>query len=164
MADIAETDSQQAFAKAIGDALSQFLEAKGLGQSEAASLLELQDENGKPRRSRLNSYFNDGTKGKQKGKRTEVSFQVLHLACTKLGFYFDGGGYRLKAIKLGEKQRDKSNAQISFSFQRQFSLTGKAGRVNVKVKRPPGRIEVSVSLGATTRRKIMNDVLVSGRV
>jgi hypothetical protein len=163
MADIADPDSQQDFAKAIGDALSQFLEAKGWGQSQAAGLHELQDENGKARRSRLNSYFHDGTKGKQKGKRTEVSSQILFLACTKLGFYFDYGGYRLRAVRLGEKQREKAGAQMSFSFQRQFNLTDKAGRVNVKVKRPPGRIELSVSIGAVTRRKITSGVSASVR-
>ena len=145
MTDIANTDSQQEFARAFGDALWRFLDGTGMGQSEAAKLLGLHDKNGKPRRSRLHSYFRDSAKG----MRTEASAQVLYLACTRLpGFYFDYAGYRMRAIKLGKKHRAKPTEQLAFSFRRQFDLVNEAGNVNVRVKRPSGRIELSVSLNA----------------
>ena len=119
-----------------------------MGQSDAARVLELLDKNGKPRRSRLNSYFHDVTTGERKGKRPVASAQVLFLACTKLGFFFDYGGYRIRATRLSEKQREEPRRQMVFSFDRQFGLVENGGKVDVKVKRPPGRIEVRVSLDA----------------
>ena len=97
MPDSVNTDSQQQFARAFGKALQQFLAGK-MTQGEAAQILEISD-------SGLSSYFNDATTGKQKGRRTEASAQVMFLACTKLGFYFDYGGYRIRAFKLGERRR-----------------------------------------------------------
>jgi hypothetical protein len=140
-------DSQQAFAKAFGDALRDYLNGK-MGQSQAARTLELFDENGNPKRSRLNSYFHDGTKGNRKGKRPLANAHVLFLACTRLGFSFDYGGYRIRATRLTEKQREQPLGQMAFSFEREFELVDKGGNVDVKVKRPPGRIEVHVSLDA----------------
>jgi hypothetical protein len=154
MTDTADSDPQQDFARAFGDALSQYLDHHGVGQSEAAELLGLHGKNGKPRRSRLNSYFRDSAHG----KRTEASAQVLYLACTKLrGFYFDYAGYRMKAVKLGEKRREEDAEQLAFSFHRQFELAGNAGNLNVRVRRPSGRIELSVSLDANARRNIKGD-------
>jgi hypothetical protein len=145
MADITDPDPQQDFARAFGDALSRYLDHHGVGQSEAAELLGLHGKNGKPRRSRLNCYFHDSTNG----TRTEASAQVLYLACAKLrGFYFDYAGYRMKAVKLGEKYREKPTEQLAFNFRHQFELADRAGNVNVRVKRPSGRIELSVSLDA----------------
>lgn len=156
--EVANSDSQD-FARAFGDALLRYLEGHGIGQSGAADLLGLHDEDGKPRRSRINNYFHDS-----KVRRAEANAHLLYLACVKLpGFYFDYAGYRLRAVKLGEKRREQSGEQMAFSFHRQFNLTGKAGRVNVIVKRPPGRIELSVSLGAATRRKITSTVSASSR-
>jgi hypothetical protein len=147
MAVIANTDSQQEFARALGNALWRFLDGR-MRQSEAAKLLGLQGKNGEPRRSRLNSYFHDSAKG----TRTEASARILYLACTRLpGFYFDYAGYRLKAIKLngrGARLRDKSVEQLAFSFHRNFELANEAGNVDVRVKKPSGRIEVVVSLDA----------------
>jgi len=54
----------------------------------------------------------------------------------------------MRAVKLGEKNREKPTGQLEFNFRRQFELAGNAGSVNVMVKRPSGRIELSVSLGA----------------
>jgi hypothetical protein len=154
--DIAKSDSQD-FARAFGDALLRYIESHGSNQSRVADLLGLRDEDGKPARSRVHWYFHDSPKG----RRTETTAHFLYLACVKLpGFYFDYAGYRLKARKLGEKQREKPTEQMAFNFYRQF----RAGQVNVKVKRPPGRIELSVSLGAATRRKITSGFSASARV
>jgi hypothetical protein len=147
MADVADTDSQQEFARAFGDALGRFLDSR-MGQSEAAKLLGLNGKDGKPRRSRLNSYFRDSAGG----RRTEASAQVLYLACAKLpGFYFDYGGYRLRAVKVGKKQREKTNGQMAFSLHRQFELAKDAGNVDVTVKRANGRTELFVSLDAKAK-------------
>lgn len=144
MANSANPDPQQDFARAFGETLQRFLDGK-MGQSEAANLLGLTDKNGKPRRSRLNSYFRDSANG----RRTEASAQILYLACTKLsGFYFDYAGYRLRAVKLGKKQRERSDGQMAFTFHRQFDLADEAGNVNVSLKRPSGRIELLVSVDA----------------
>jgi hypothetical protein len=99
-------------------------------------------------KARLNTYCHDS----RKGKRRKPNGEILYLACTKLfGFYLDFGGQRISASTFtgdGTKQREKFAKQLTFKFDRQFNLTGDAGAVTVKVKRPPGRIEFAVSLKA----------------
>lgn len=144
---VANPDSRKELARAFGDALYRYLQDRGVGQSEAAQLLGLVDENGDSRRSTLNSYFHDSPKG----DRPEPGATVLYLACTKLsGFHFDYGGYRVVAIKLGESKRGKlvPAEQTAFSFHRQFDLAADGGNVDVRVKRPAGRIELFVSVDA----------------
>ena len=146
MPDIVKSDSQLEFARAFGDALWKFLDGR-MTQIDATKLLGLLDKNGKPKRSTLNSYFRDSADG----KRIEPLASVLFLACTRLpGFYFDHDGYRLKAVRLDKKKKtsDATYGQLPFNFQRRFDLVEQAGKLNVKVKRPSGRIEVSVSLDA----------------
>jgi hypothetical protein len=144
MPDIVDADSRQDFARAFGDALNQFLEHRGIRQSDAAKLLGL--ENGK---ARLNTYCHDS----RKGKRPKPNAEILYLACAKLpGFSFDYKGYRISAATLngqGAKRSEKTTEQLTLNFDRQFNLTEQAGSVRVTVKRPPGRIELSVSLDAT---------------
>lgn len=143
--DVTQPDAQQDLARAFGDALLGYLRLHDMNQSRAAELLGLLNEDGKVKRSTLNSYFHDSAKG----SRTEASASVLYLACVKLrGFYFDYGGYRLRATKLGAKQRGAPDGQMSFSFHRQYGLAEDAGNVDVHVKQPPGRIEILVSLDA----------------
>src|SRR5713226_8469154 len=102
--DVANSDTQQDFARAFGDALWRYLDGKKMGQSEDAKLLGLHGKNGKPSRSRLNSYFHDLPEGTLK----EPKASVLYLACTKLpGFYLDYGGYRLRAVRFGMRYREK---------------------------------------------------------
>lgn len=142
MADITDADPQQQFARAFGDALKRYFNGLGKGSTEAAALLGLEERNGK---SRLNSYFYDSSAG----RRTEASAQILYLACTKLPrFNFEYAGYRVTAVKVKGRGRKESADQIPFTFDRQFDLAMDAGNVNVKVKRPSGKIEVTVSLDA----------------
>lgn len=154
---IASTDFQeQDFARTFGNALRQFLEAKGIRQIDAARLLGLKDKHGKPNKARLNTYCHDS----RSGKRPKPNAEILYLACTKLlGFYFDFNGYRISAATLnGNRARpsEKPPEQLTLRFNRQFNLTDKKGSVTeegaftVRVKRPPGRIELSVSLKAGT--------------
>lgn len=144
MPDIVDADSQQDFARAFGDALNRFLEHKGIRQSDAAKLFGL--KNGK---ARLNTYCHDS----RKGRRPKPDAEILYLACAKLpGFYFDYKGYRISAATLngkGANRPEQPAEQLTLNFDRQFNLTEQAGSVRVTVKRPPGRIELSVSLDAT---------------
>lgn len=144
---VSQLDAEQDFARAFGDALFRYLQARDISQTQAAELLGLLNQNGKAKRSTLNSYFHDSVRG----LRTEASASVLYQACAKLrGFYFDYGGYRLRAIRLDRKQRPSEvpDGQMSFSFHRQYGLAEDAGNVDVRVKQPPGRIEIFVSLDA----------------
>jgi hypothetical protein len=143
MTDTADADPKQQFARAFGDALRRYFEARGVGSTEAAKLLGLEDKNGK---MRINSYFYDAATG----KRTGAGAQILYLACTQLPrFRFEYGGYKISAVKLNGRGSSKDPAgQMSFSFHRQFDLAKDAGNVDVLVKRPNGRIELFVSLDA----------------
>lgn len=148
MPPVADDDSQKDFAHAFGDALNAFLNNIGMGQSEAARLFELEDKHGKANRARLHSYCHDSSGG----RRPRPDAEILYLACTKLpGFYFDYRGYRISAATLdrdGSKRSGEPAKQLTFHFDRQFNLTEKTGKVKVRVKRPPGRIELFVSLDA----------------
>lgn len=128
------------FARAFGDALFGFLEANGISQTEAADRLGL----AKGGKSRINTYCHDSPKG----KRPKPSAEVLYRACSVLGFSFDYKGYRISAATLNGRAKTevKELEQLPLVFAGQFDLTDDKGTVSVSVKRPPGRIEVSLSL------------------
>ncbi len=131
------------FAHAFGNALRQFLEKKGMGQNDAARELGLPERGG----ARINSYLHD----RADGTRPKPEAEILYLLCTKLGFSFEYNGYKISATSLnGRAKKPLATAaeQLTFRFDRQFNLTEDVGIVAVKVKRPPGRIELSVSLNA----------------
>src|SRR6266852_2188465 len=150
MANIGNIDPPKDFAHAFGDALNDFLSQRGIGQSEAARLLGIEAGEGGKRKggSRIYSYCRD-SKG---GRRPKPDGEIICLACSKLtGFYFDYKGYRISAATLngnGAKAADKPAEQFTLGFERQFTLTNKLGTVAVKVRRPRGRIELSISLDA----------------
>ncbi|MCI0356629.1 MAG: hypothetical protein L0099_16580 [Acidobacteria bacterium] len=145
MAPIADVDAgpPQDFARAFGDALSQFLQDRGIKQSDAARQLGLEEKKGK---ARLNTYCHDSPNG----KRRKPDAEILYLVCVKLGFSFEYRGYKISAATLNGKGRrlEKKAEQLTFRFDRQFGLTDEKGAVRVSVKRPPGRIELSLSLKA----------------
>jgi transcriptional regulator with XRE-family HTH domain len=127
--DIAPFDTQD-FIRSLAKTLQTYLDGR-MKQNEAADKLGLSPQ-------RLNNYFHT---------EKEPMASVLYLACARLpGFHFDYGGFRLRAVKLGEKNR-APDTQQAFDFYREI----KAGRVKVKLKKPAGRVELSVSLAATTR-------------
>jgi hypothetical protein len=136
------------FAHAFGDALNEFLEKKGIGQSEAARLLGIEAGEGGRRKggARIYSYCRDS----KKGKRAKPNAEILCLACTKLaGFSFVYNGYRITAEALqdhGTKPAEHAAEQLTFGFDRQFNLTNRQGTIAVKVGRVSGHIEVSLSL------------------
>jgi hypothetical protein len=132
------------------DTLSEFLQRTGMGQSELARKLGIEAGNGERRKggARIYSYCHDN----KEGKRVKPDAEILYLALTKLdGFKFEYNGYTITAEEVkrnGTKPTAKSAEQLPFKFERQFNLTGKGGTVAVEVRRPSGRIEVSLSLDA----------------
>src|SRR5437588_2242833 len=127
MAHVADADSPKDFAHAFGDALRQFLEAKGIRKIDVAKLFGLADKKGNPSKARINTYCRDS----RSGTRSKPDAEILFLACTKLeGFYFDYRGYRISAATLngnGAKRAEKPAEQLTLHFDRQFNLTEKAG-------------------------------------
>ncbi len=148
MANGADADSRKDFARAFGDRLNAYLQENGIQQKDAAKLLGLEDKHGKPNKARLNTYCHDSPSG----RRPAPDAEILYLACTKLpDFYFDYRGKRINATTInghGAKRTETTAEQLTLHFDRQFSLTDNAGKVTVSVKRPPGRIELSVSVDA----------------
>lgn len=148
MAKAGNADSRREFARAFGDRLKVYLQENGIRQNDAAMLLGLENKHGKPSKARLNSYCHDSPSG----KRPAPNAEILYLACTRLpDFYFDYRGKRINATTInghGTKRPETTAEQLTLHFDRQFNLTDDAGRVTVMVKRPPGRIELSVSVDA----------------
>jgi hypothetical protein len=150
MATVVNPDPSKDFARAFGDALNDFLRQTRIGQSEAARLLGIEASEGQKRKggARIYSYCHDS----KDGKRTKPNAEILFLACTKLpGFSFVYNGHKINAETLngnGSKPANQPAEQLTFEFERQFNLITRQGTVEVKVSRPPGRIEVSLSLKA----------------
>ncbi|MBZ5647947.1 MAG: hypothetical protein LAN37_12075 [Acidobacteriia bacterium] len=139
-----DLDSAKDFAHAFGDALQQLLNARGIGQSDAARELGLENRGG----ARLSSYLRD----RPGGTRPKPDAEILYLLCTKMDFSFEYNGYRISAASLnGRGKKPPIEAQqIVFSFDRQFNLSNEDGTAAVSIKRPAERIELSVSLKAAT--------------
>ena len=129
------------FARAFGNALEQFLRKKGMTQSDAAKALGLGDEG----KARINTYCHDSPNG----TRRKPNAEMLYLLCVNLGFGFEYKGYKISAASLngaGKKSNEKPAEQLLIEFDGQFNLTDQTGTVSISVKRPPGRIEVALSL------------------
>jgi len=145
-------DSGEGFARAFGKALRSYLNSNpGMTQVDVVKSLGLTTKkSGKPSKQRLNRYLS--------ASPPVPDARVLYLACTKLeGFNFEHNGHRIniETVRLtGEPLPKKPIEQMAFRFNRQFNLTDKNGMVTergavaVKVKRPPGRIEFTVSVKA----------------
>ncbi len=74
---------------------------------------------------------------------------MLYLLCVKLGFGFEYKGYKISAATLngnGAKPIDRPAEQLLIQFDGQFNLTDRTAAVTIDIKRPPGRIEVALSL------------------
>jgi hypothetical protein len=139
---MADSSDSQDFARVFGAALVQFLEDKGMKQSDAVRQLGLEMNKGK---ARLNTYC----RGKSKGSWPTPDAKILYLLCTKLGFAFEYNGYTISAATLngnGAKPVEKPIEQLQIEFVGQFNLTDQQGTASINVKRPPGRIAVTVSL------------------
>lgn len=152
MVAVGSADSPKDFAHAFGKALSDFLIANNIGQSEAARLLGIEAKEGEKRKggARIYSYCHDS----RDGKRPKPDAEILYLALTKLpGFTFEYKGHRISAEMLSGNGTKHANIatheQRTFEFARQFDLTRRQGTVAVKMKRQPGKaFEFSVSVDA----------------
>jgi transcriptional regulator with XRE-family HTH domain len=122
------------FARVFGEALDAFLKTRGISESDAARRMEMG-------RGTLNTY----THGVG-GKRSLPSAEIFAKACTILGFELEYGGYTIVAQKEG-KRAPLEEKQLHLQFTRQIDLA-ENGAVTVGLKKPPGKIELSVSLKA----------------
>jgi hypothetical protein len=144
----ANADPPKDFAHAFGDALNDYLTENKMGQSEASRLLGIEGDQGEKRKggARIYNYLRD----KRNGTRTNPNAEILFLACTKFpGFSFVYNGHRINAAAVnGNGKRAPERLAEQLTFDRQFNLTRKQGTVAVKVSRPSGRIEVTLSIEA----------------
>jgi transcriptional regulator with XRE-family HTH domain len=134
--------AEERFARAFGDALRQFLKDHGISVTDAAQRMDMNKQT-------LSTYWTDDGEGKRRKARAEL----LYLACARLGFEFEYSGYKISADTLngnGTKPKHVATKQLFFDFDRQFKLTGDRGTISVNVRRPPGMIEVSLSLKAVS--------------
>ena len=96
-------------------------------------------------KARLNTYC----RGTSKGSWPTPDARILYLLCTKLGFAFKYNGYTISAATLngnGARPTEKPAEQLQIEFSGQFNLTDQEQTVSIRVKRPPGRIAVALSL------------------
>ncbi len=125
------------FAKELGDALGRYLHEEGISQADASRRLEME-------RATMNTYLHD-----YKKKRRLANAEVFIKACVKLGFTFDYKGYRIMAVPSSAQQNGQSEVssvprQLTLEFDEQIYLTN--GMLSISLKRPPGRVELNVSL------------------
>jgi len=136
------------FARAFGDALSQFLDWKQLSLAEAARQIGLGSEG----KARISAYCHDSPSG----KRPQPNAELLYLLCSKLGFRFEYRGFKVTAEALNRhrpKPPEKPMEQLRIAFDGQINLTHRDGVFSMDVKRPAGRIEVSLLLNRSKENK-----------
>jgi hypothetical protein len=129
-------EEEQSFSDKLGLALSNFLKINGMSEAEASGKFGIE-------RGTLNTY----TSG-VKGKRRKIPAEVLVKACL-LGFEFEFDGQLIVATKDGQRLLVEDR-QLHLEFKRELDLTGNGGTVAVGLKRPPGRVELTVSLKAVS--------------
>lgn len=125
------------FRLAFRRALLDFLADKGLTQAEAARHIGISKQ-------RFNGYCREK-------KPAHPEAEVLYFLCAKWGFSFEYRGYTISAATLeGVPVPAPASVpqQMAIDFERQFKLTNQAGEISVTVKRPSGRIELSLSIDA----------------
>jgi hypothetical protein len=132
------------FARKIGDSFDVFLQDNGLSRNVAAERMRLN-------RGTVNTYCCDK---KKDGKRVLASAEFFIKACLELGFVFEYQGRKVGELRdhsqNGAIPAGPSGGQLSLPFARSFDLADEQGTVSVTVRRPPGRVEVSVSLKAVS--------------
>lgn len=128
------------FARAFGDELSRFLDTNQLSLAEAAREMGLGPEG----KARISAYCHDSPTG----KRPQPNAELLYLLCSRLGFSFEYHGYKVTAQAMNGHQKppEKPIEQLRITFDSQLNLTTREGEFFIDVKRPPGRIELSLVL------------------
>jgi hypothetical protein len=94
-------------------------------------------------RATLNTYTSGA-----KGERRRPPAELLAKACVLFGFGFEYEGYTIAARKNGEPVPVEEK-QLHLQFTRQIDLA-ENGAITVGIKKPPGKIELSVSLKAVS--------------
>jgi hypothetical protein len=120
------------FSDKLGVALSNFFKLHDITEAKASRSF------GMPRAT-LNTY----TAGVN-GGRKKVPAEVLVKACL-LGFEFEFDGYLIVATKDGQRVRAEEK-QLHLEFTREVDLGENGRTVAVGLKKPPGRIALTVSL------------------
>jgi len=135
------------FARAFGDALAKFLVERGVSQSDAAKKLLLDRPGKSGGKARLSTYCRDS----RMGTRPTPNAELLYRVCTEFGFNFEYRGFRISATDLGTPSENAQTAEVQqlvLDFDGQYELKDQKGTISVRVKRPTGRVEISVSLDA----------------
>lgn len=134
------TEPPRSFEDALSRALNSFLDSNSMSQIDAVRKLGIDEKKGK---SRLSTYC------KKNGPWPRPGADFMYLLCTKLGFSFDYQGYRISAASLNGngEHAEPVPEQLLITFEGQFDLTTEKRTMAVQVKRPPGRIEISLHMG-----------------
>jgi hypothetical protein len=126
------------FSDLFGSALEAFFQTEGIPESEAARRMVME-------RATLNTYTTGAKdKGKEKRERRKPPAELLVRACVEFGFQFEFQDYIIAARKKG-KRVPIEETQLHLQFTRQIDLA-ENGAITVGLKKPPGKIELSVSL------------------
>jgi transcriptional regulator with XRE-family HTH domain len=135
------------FARAFGEELSRFLDARDLSLAEAAREIGLGPEG----KARISAYCHDSPTG----KRPKPNAELLYLLCSRLGFSFEYHGYKVTAEAMNghRKPPEKPIEQLRITFDSQLNLTSREGEFVVDVRRPPGRIEVNLVLNNSQEKR-----------
>jgi transcriptional regulator with XRE-family HTH domain len=135
-------ENSSTFAQAFGAALGNFLQRRQMSFAEAARQIGLGPEG----KARISAYCHD-----THSKRPKPNAELLYLLCSRLGFGFEYRGFKITAQELNgyrPKPPDQQFEQLSIAFDGQLNLTQTDGVFSMDVKRPPGRIEVTLSLNS----------------
>jgi hypothetical protein len=139
-------ENSSEFARAFGDALSQFLNGKQLSLTDAARELGLGPEG----KARISAYCHDSPSG----KRPKPNAELLYLLCSKLDFRFEYRGVKITAEALNghrPKVPEKRIEQLRIAFDGQLNLTQPDGVFSMEVRRPVGRVELTLLLNSANR-------------
>jgi transcriptional regulator with XRE-family HTH domain len=129
-------DDPLSFADAFGNAFEAFLGALGISEAEAAKSLGVE-------RATLNTYTH-GVGGKRRRPPAEILFN----ACAALGFQFEYRGCRIVGVRHGAAIMPEEK-QLHLQFTKRLDLA-ETGTVALGLKKPPGKVELSVSLRAVS--------------
>ena len=126
-------DTSETFLAELSKQLNAHLQKRKWTQVDAAEKIGEDKQ-------RVNNYFH--------GSRMPNA-EMLYLMCVRLGFALEYNGYRIVAKPInGHARAEAAEQQMTFTFDRQFTLTEDNGAVALRIRRPPGRIELSVSMKA----------------
>jgi hypothetical protein len=137
--DVPEGDNS--FSDKLGSALSNFIKNKGLSEEQASGALGLSG------RGTLNTYTHGAKrKNSEQARRRKIPAEVLAKACLN-GFEFEFEGHVIVATKDGQRVPTEER-QLHLEFTRELDLASNGGTVALGLKKPPGKIELTVSLKA----------------